>query len=85
MRLSGSAGGYTASTFISRRNPPLIDAWLERYASELGLFPYASADKIQADTLSYAQNLKRYGERFFMEFANRLLAAGSGAGMDRAS
>jgi GMP synthase-like glutamine amidotransferase len=62
--------------FHLETTPQLIDSWIERYGNELGEAPYLSAEKIRADTVSYAHSFKRYGERFFVEFTRRLLKHG---------
>jgi len=54
--------------------PPMIDRWIDQYWKELAPLPYISTDKIRADTRSYSQALKYYGERFFSEFVRRISA-----------
>jgi GMP synthase (glutamine-hydrolysing) len=54
--------------------PPMIDRWIDQYGKELASLPYISTDKIRADTRSYSQTLKYYGERFFSEFIRRIAA-----------
>lgn len=62
--------------FHLETTPQLIERWLARYGSELGQAPHLSADKIYADTQSYARSFKLYAERFFSEFARKLLTPG---------
>jgi GMP synthase (glutamine-hydrolysing) len=52
--------------------PAMINRWLEDRSRDLAQAPYVLADKIRADTQSYAPALKYYGERFFSEFIRRL-------------
>jgi len=51
--------------------PAMIERWMDFYWKQLAQIPYISPDKIEADTNSYAQTLKYYGERFFSEFIQR--------------
>ncbi len=51
--------------------PAMIERWLNQNDKELAQIPYISPDKIRADTGSYAQTLRHYGERFFQEFIRR--------------
>ena len=51
--------------------PAMIDLWIDQHSKELARFPYISPDKIRADTRSYSQDLKHYGERFFSGFVRR--------------
>lgn len=52
--------------------PAMIDRYMDERWKELAQVPYISPDKIRADTRSYAQTSKHYGERFFSEFLRRL-------------
>lgn len=52
--------------------PAMIERWLDRYWKEVAQTPYISPDKIRADSRSYSQTLKYYGERFFSEFLRRV-------------
>lgn len=52
--------------------PSMIESWMHQHWKELAQVPYISSDKIRADTRSYSQTLKYYGERFFSEFIRRV-------------
>ena len=52
--------------------PAMIEWWMDEHWKELAQVPYISLDKIRADTRSYSQRLKYYGERFFSEFLRRV-------------
>jgi GMP synthase (glutamine-hydrolysing) len=52
--------------------PQMIARWIEERSKDLAQAPYILPDKILADTQSYAQTLKYYGERFFSEFIRRV-------------
>lgn len=51
--------------------PAMIERWMDQNWKELAQAPYISPDKIRADTFSYSQPLRYYGERFFSEFIRR--------------
>lgn len=51
--------------------PSMIEQRIDHYGKELAQAPYISPDKIKADTNSYSQTLRYYGERFFSEFIRR--------------
>jgi GMP synthase (glutamine-hydrolysing) len=53
--------------------PAAIERWLGERWRDLAQVPYVSPEKINADTGSYAQGLRRHAERFFSEFTRRLL------------
>lgn len=53
----------------------MIARWIEERSKDLALTPYVLPDKILADTQSYAQNLKYYGQRFLSEFLRRVSRA----------
>lgn len=55
--------------------PPMIERWVDYYWKELAQSPYGSPEKIRADTGSYSQSLRYYGERFFSEFIRRACAS----------
>ena len=52
--------------------PRMIARWIDERSKDLALAPYVLADKILADTHSYAPTLKYYGERFLSEFVRRV-------------
>jgi GMP synthase (glutamine-hydrolysing) len=52
--------------------PAMIDRCMDEHWKELAQVPYISPDKIRADTRSYSQTLRYYGERFFSEFIRRI-------------
>lgn len=52
--------------------PDMIERWMNHYAKELAQVPYISLDKIRADTRSYAQGLRCYGEKVFSDFLRRV-------------
>jgi GMP synthase-like glutamine amidotransferase len=52
--------------------PRMIERWIEERSKDLALAPYVQADKILADTQSYAPTLRYYGERFLTEFVRRV-------------
>lgn len=54
--------------------PGMIERWIEANWSQLSRVPYVSLEKIKADTRSYSQDLRHYGERFFSEFIRRVFA-----------
>jgi len=59
--------------------PSMIKQWIDHHWKELAQVPYISPDKIRADTHSYSQTLRYYGERFFAEFIRRTsMAKGRG-------
>jgi GMP synthase (glutamine-hydrolysing) len=51
----------------------MIESWMDQHWKELAQIPHISQDKIRADTRSYSQTLKHYGERFLSEFIRRVL------------
>lgn len=51
--------------------PAMIERWMDQHWRQLAQIPYISPDKLRADTRSYSQALKYYGERFFQEFVRR--------------
>jgi GMP synthase (glutamine-hydrolysing) len=51
--------------------PRIIERWIDERSKDLAAAPYVLADKIVADTQSYAPALKYYGERFLSEFLRR--------------
>jgi GMP synthase (glutamine-hydrolysing) len=51
--------------------PRMIERWIDERSRDLAAAPYVLADKIIADTQSYAPALKYYGERFLAEFVRR--------------
>ena len=53
--------------------PVMIEGWMDQRWKELAQTPYISPDKIRADTRSYSQELKYFGERFFSGFVRRVL------------
>ena len=53
--------------------PKMIEQWLECHWKALAQSPYISPEKIRADTRSYAQESRYYGERFLGEYIRRLL------------
>ena len=53
--------------------PRMIERWIEEKSRDLAQAPYVMADKIRADTHSYAPTLKYYGERFLTEFVRRAI------------
>lgn len=55
--------------------PTMIERWMDDYWKELAQAPYVSPEKIRADTGSYSQSLRYYGERFFSEFIRRVCAS----------
>ncbi len=52
--------------------PRMIDRWIGERSKDLASAPYVLPEKIQADTRSYAQSSKYYGERFISAFLRRL-------------
>lgn len=55
--------------------PSMIERWMDCHWRELAQVPYVVPDKIRADTRSYAQNLRYFGEKFFTEFVRRVFAS----------
>jgi GMP synthase (glutamine-hydrolysing) len=55
--------------------PRMIERWMDERSRDLAQAPYVVADKIRADTQSYALTLKYYGERFIAEFVRRAIRA----------
>ncbi|HEY7220941.1 MAG TPA: gamma-glutamyl-gamma-aminobutyrate hydrolase family protein [Candidatus Binatia bacterium] len=55
--------------------PRMIERWIDERSKDLALAPYVLADKILADTHSYAPTLKYYAERFLSEFVRRVSRA----------
>lgn len=60
--------------FHLEATPTMIERWMDHHWKELAQIPYISPDKIRADTRSYSETLKYYGERFFSEFIRRVIA-----------
>ena len=55
--------------------PVMIEQWMDQHWKELAQAPYISPEKIRADTRSYSQELKYFGERFLSEFVRRLVVS----------
>jgi GMP synthase-like glutamine amidotransferase len=53
--------------------PAIIDRWMDLHWRSLAQIPHVSLEKIKADTHSYAERSRYYGERFFTEFIRRVL------------
>ena len=58
--------------FHLETTPMMVERWLEGHSREIAQIPYISPDKIRADTLSYSQALRYYGEKFFSQFIQRI-------------
>jgi GMP synthase-like glutamine amidotransferase len=55
----------------------MIERWIGERSKELARTPYASAEKIKADSRIYSPLLRYYGERFLAKFLHRLERARS--------
>lgn len=55
--------------------PVMIERWIDTHRKELAQAPYVSPEKIRADTFSYSETLRYFGERFFSMFIQRAISA----------